>query len=364
MINRMLLTLVLVVAAGDSPATRSLADANSARIFLDARAGTLVLDLAPMDLPANTPHHALAQPPVATLEIPASGSIYAFRVHVVDSAGHPLPDELIHHFNLIDPDHRELFLPISRRLLAAGHETGAVRLPRLLFGLPLKQGEHVVASAMVENLTPAEYRGARVRLVMSFTPARRPWPLFSASPWQMDVAFPVGDKSFTLPPGTSSRSYEGSPIVPGKIVGLGGHMHDYGRLIEFADVTTGEVIYRAAPVADSGGHIASIPIAMLYGWTRLGVHIVPEHRYRIAVSYDNPTGAPIPDGGMGVVGGLFVPDRGVTWPAAEPGDSLYQKDYRHYMRLEGGHDMMEMGGTPMSMPMKMGAHEHPSHAHH
>src|SRR5207247_958212 len=176
-------------------------------------------------------------------------------------------------------------------------------------------------------------------------------------PGQMDVAFPVGDKSFTLPPGRSSRFYEGSPAVPGRIVGLGGHMHDYGRVIEFADVTTGELIYRAAPRVDSTGHIESIPIAMLYGLTRLGVHIVPEHRYRIAVSYDNPTGVPIPDGGMGVVGGLFVPDHGVTWPAADPGDSLYQQDYRHYMRLEegGGHHMM-------SMPMKMTAHEHPSHA--
>src|SRR5256885_831432 len=266
---------------------------------------------------------------VLAAALPETGSIYGFRVQVVDSAGHALPDEMIHHFNLIDPDHRELFLPISRRLLAAGHETGAIRLPRLLFGLPLNRGEHVVASAMVENLTPVAYHGARVRLVMSFTPAKRPWPLFSASPWQMDVAFPVGDKSFTLPPGRSSRSYEGSPAVPGTIVGLGGHMHDYGRVIEFADVTTGEVIYRAAPVADLGGHIESIPIAMLFGWTPRAVHIVPEHRYRIAVSYDNPTGAPIPDGGMGVVGGLFVPDRGVSWPAADPADSLYQKDYRH-----------------------------------
>src|SRR5207249_733997 len=156
-------------------------------------------------------------------------------------------------------------------------------------------------------LTPTSFRQARVRLVMSFTPAKRPWPLFSASPWQMDVAFPVGDKSFTLAPGRSSRAYEGSPVVPGKIVGLGGHMHEYGRVIEFADVTTGEVIYRAAPVADSSGHIASIPIAMLYGWTRLGVHIVPAHRYRIAVSYDNPTGAPIPDGGMRAVAALESP---------------------------------------------------------
>src|SRR5437773_3258550 len=110
----------------------------------------------------------------------------------------------------------------------------------------------------------------------------------------MDMAFQVGDKSFTLPPGRSSRAYEGSPVVPGKIVGLGGHMHDYGRVIEFADVTTGEVIYRAAPVGDSGGHIASIPIAMLFVLTRLGVLSVTEHRYRIGWSYGYTTGLRIP----------------------------------------------------------------------
>jgi hypothetical protein len=359
MIDRPLLLALALLIMGDGSSSPPATDA---RIFVDRRADALVIDLAPMELPARTPHHAIAQPPVATLEILETGSIYGFRVEVVDPAGKVLPDELIHHFNLIDPDHRELFLPISRRLLAAGHETGSIHLPWLLFGLPLERGKHVVASAMVENLTATAYHQARVRLVMNFTPGGRPWPLFQASPWQMDVAFPVGDKSFALPAGHSSRSYEGSPAVPGKIIGLGGHMHDYGRLIEFVDVTTGQTIYRAAPVTDSGGHIESVPIALLYGWTRLGVHIVPDHRYRVTVAYDNPTGAPIPDGGMGVIGGLFVPDRGAQWPAADPSDSLYQQDYRHYMRLAGGHDMMDIGAKPMSMPMKMGGHESPAHA--
>jgi hypothetical protein len=358
MTNRLLVSLFLCAVVGDGPRT---SDGAGARIFRDPAAGTLLIDLAPMDLPANTPHHMIAQPPVATLEIPETGSIYGFRVGVVDSAGAWLPAQMIHHFNLIDPDHRELFLPISRRLLAAGRETGTIHLPRMLFGLPLKRGEHVVASAMIENMTATSYRAARVRLAMDFTPTGRLWPLFRASPWQMDVAFPVGDKSFTLVPGRSSRSYEGQPAIAGKIIGLGGHMHDYGRVIEFADATTGRVIYRAAPVADSTGHVESVPIAMLYGWTQLGVHIEPAHRYRITVSYDNPTGRPIPDGGMGVVGGLFVPDNGDAWPAADPHDSLYQADYRHYMRLAGGHEM-EMAG--MAMPVRPGGDEPAAHDHH
>lgn len=373
MATRYVLGLCLLAATGDTrhsvpgaPGTLRAGPplaplAPSARIFRDAEAGELIIDLAPVDLPAHTPHHAMAQPPVAILEIPETGSIYGFRVAVVDSAGRELPEELVHHFNLIDPDHRELFLPISRRILAAGHETGTIRLPRLLFGLPLKRGDHVVASAMLENLTPTAYHDARVRLVMNFTPAGRPWPLFRASPWQMDVAFPVGDKSFTLPTGRSSRSYAGRPDVPGTIIGLGGHVHDYSRRIEFVDVTTGEAIYRATPVADSGGRVAAVPIRRLYGWNRIGVHIVPTHTYRVTVYYDNPTGRPIPDGGMGVVGGLFVPDRGVEWPAANPQDTLYHEDYQHYMRLAGGHEMPMAG---MAMPMRMGAHERkPAPAH-
>src|SRR2546422_3396295 len=114
----------------------------------------------------------------------------------------------------------------------------------------------------------------------------------------------------------------------------------YTTLFRSADVTTGEVIYRAAPLTDSSGEVVGVPVGRLYRWRRLGVRIVPEHRYRVTVYYNNPSGAVIPDGGMGVVAGIFVPDRRVTWPAANPADSLYQQDLRHAMRLIGSeHDM-------------------------
>jgi len=53
---------------------------------------------------------------------------------------------------------------------------------------------------------------------------------------------------------------------------------------------------------------------------------------------------------MGVVGGLFIPDRKAVWPATNPADSLYQKDLRH---------CMGPGGKPaVSMPM---SHIHMGH---
>src|SRR3989449_8574736 len=42
-------------------------------------------------------------------------------------------------------------------------------------------------------------------------------------------------------------------------------------------------IYHAAPVGDAAGHIASVPVSRLYGWTGLGVHIAPDHTYRVSV---------------------------------------------------------------------------------
>ena len=310
--------------------------------------GQLLLELPPIDLPAGT----VVDEPASVGEFPVDGSIYALHAELVDEEGRRLPPSLLHHMNVMDPSERELFLPIGRRILASGMETGEIRFPWLLFGARVHAGQRVLANAMVHNPTNVGYRGVRVRLVISYIPEGRPWPLFSVLPWQLDVGFPVGDKSFDLPPGRSERSYVGSPAVDGKLIVIGGHMHVYGRTIEFWDATTGTLLWHGEPAPAPPGEASAVPIAKLYSLKGLGLRITPTHRYRVRVIYENPTDQSIRGGGMGVVGGLFMPDRKATWPATEPSDSLYQKDLRHFMG--------PVGKPVVGVPMEMG-HMHMQH---
>lgn len=320
-------------------ADRDFSRLATARVVAHPERGEVAFELAPVDLPAGTAHeggHSHGdQPPVSLAVVPVDGALYGFRAEVIDSLGRPLPAVLLHHVNVIEPDRRELFLPISRRLLAAGRETGPVTLPRLLFGVPLHRGQRLVIAALLHNPLGPDYYGVRVRVVIRYTPDSRPWPLFQGAPFQLDVAFPVGDKAFDLPPGRSVQSYEASPAVPGAIVVIGGHLHDYGVSLELVNATTGDVIWRAEPVRDLLGRLQAIPLGRLYSFGRLGARVVPGDTYRVTVVYDNPTGRTLPAGGMGVVGGLFVPDDTAHWPGVDPADSLYRQDLLHYTRGRG-----------------------------
>ena len=311
-----------------------------ATITATTKRGELALELPPVDLPAGS----MREEPASLGAFPLNGSIYAFHAELVDGSGRQLPIGLLHHMNVMDPSEREVFLPISRRILASGTETGEVRFPWLLFGARMRVGQRILANAMLHNPTAAEYRGVRVRLVVNYVPDNRPWPFFAILPWQLDVAFPVGDKSFDLPPGRSERSYEGSPAVEGKLIVIGGHMHEYGRTIELWDVTTGRLLWHGEPAPAPPGKPKPVPLSRLYTFTGLGMRITPTHRYRVRVIYENPTGQTIAAGGMGVIGGLFMPDRDAVWPTTDPSDSLYRQDLRHFIGRNPEPGMPAMSG--------------------
>jgi hypothetical protein len=114
-------------------------------------------------------------------------------------------------------------------------------------------------------------------------------------------------------------------------------------------VTAGEVIWEATPTLDKDGNVVGMPRKRFF-W-ELGVPVRPDHVYRLTAVYDNPTGRTIPNGAMGALGGVFLPERAEQWPAVTPGDPQYQLDVRVTWRL-GGEGLDDSGHR---------AHEHGSH---
>jgi hypothetical protein len=316
----------------------------------DTARGELILEMPPIDIPASSGmHQGMIVTPATRVEIPVSGYVHSFRVEVVDPQGRLLPEHTLHHFNVMDPGRRELFAPIMLRLLAASKETGSPAVPARLIGMPLVAGQQLVLKGMLHNSDSTPLPGSRARVVLGFVTAGHRYPLYQAYPWQLDTKFPVGGvdgiKSFDLPAGRSEVSYTASPAVPGTLVGIGGHVHDYARHLVFRDSTTGQVLWHGVPSTDADGEVVSMPVKKFYSLTSLGVKLDPSHRYEVTVVYDNPTGHTIAFGGMGVVAGLFVPDAGTTWPGVDTANADYKADL--FNQLRDGNTVGEMGMMQM-----------------
>ncbi len=317
------------------------------RIINDEANREFVVVIGPVDLPAGMDHshgaHGAVFPPVGEVQFPTAAYLKGFSYEVVDGDGNVLPSEIVHHLNFITPDNEELFLPISQRLLAVGSETGNQSMPGWLLGVPILEGQNLVVTSMLHNPTGEPHSGVEVRMHMEYVKIGRPWPLFSVYPFQVDVAFPAGDKSVDLPPGPSQFSWEGSPSLEGRIMAIGSHLHELAQRIRFEDVTTGTVIWEGLPIRDDDGELSGVTIGRLY--RRLGVKIYPDRVYRATVFYENPTQDTIQAGGMGVVAGVFMPSGGGIWPKADKTNELYALDRRHYLQeVRGSYDLIASGG--------------------
>ena len=346
--SRLWVLLALLALSGDHAsapptgaigrASRPAADrATTLRIYRDR--DELVLDLGPIDLPAHAMHDAIRQPPPLAVRVPADGWMHGYTVDVVDAAGGVVPQRVLHHLNVIAPERRELFSHIMLRVAAAGSETAPVDLPGVI-GYRFHTGDSLLVLAMLHNPTDRAYPGAHLRVRFKFSNASRWVHPLSVFPFYLDVMPPAGSHSFDLPPGRSERSWEGRPAVAGRILAVGGHLHKYGLLLRLEDRTSNRVLWEVRPDTDATGEIASIPIKTFL-WS-LGVSIRPDHVYRLVAVYDNPTGEPIADGGMGALGGVIWPSDSKAWPSVDRGNAEYQTDVRSSWDVASAHDHMRM----------------------
>lgn len=320
-------------------------------VALEDRGDAFVITMGPVDLEVMPRHEHGATheemgvfPPIRSVTFPKDAYLEGFSYEVVNAEGETLPTAIVHHLNFILPDRRELFLPISQRLLAMGKETGSQRLPAWLLGVPVEGGSQLVVSPMLHNPTGRRHEGVSVRVTLEYRKGGGLLPLLKVYPFQLDVAFPAGDKSVDLPPGRSSFSWEGSPVVPGRIMAIGSHLHELATAIRLEDATTGRRIWEGRPILGKDGEtVEGVTIGRLY--RRLGVKISPSHRYRVTVDYDNPSSDTIVAGGMGVVAGVFLPSDPERWPAPDLDDPLYVLDRKHYMRqVRGEYELLVKGG--------------------
>lgn len=344
----LLVSMAVALFAATAPQAAFAQERATLRVLDDAENGSLLVEVGPVDLPARTMHGGIEQPEAQRAAIPIAGWIQGFRVSLVDGEGRPVPQEVLHHVNVISPGDRELFSNIMLRLAAAGKETAPIELPRLL-GVPVQPGDSLLVTAMFHNPTAESYDDVYLRARVPYTPEDAWIDPLSVRPFYVDVMPPASGHAYDLPPGRSEKSWEGSPAIAGRILGVGGHLHRYAETLVFEDVTAGEVIWQAAPIEDDEGRVVGMPKEAF--WWTLGEPIRPDHVYRLTAVYDNPTGETIEHGAMGALGGIFLPAGDAGWPTADRSHPEYRLDVR--LVTEGAygpdgpsaHDHADEGGT-------------------
>src|SRR5690606_19511375 len=163
-----------------------------------------------------------------------------FRLEVTDGDGNPLDRRLIHHLNVVNYDRRQLFYPAVERTLAIGQETEDIILPATIV-VPISRGTRMCLIVAWHNEKPEPVVDVMVRLALVWMPTNQmPRPV-DVLPVYADVIYPIGrNANFDLPAGPSTFSADLRMPVSGRIIGAGGHAHDFGREIRFAQVAPKE----------------------------------------------------------------------------------------------------------------------------
>lgn len=261
---------------------------------------------------------------VLRFDWPVDGYLRGFWVDMRDAQGKPLPRSVLHHLIGVNFDRRQLVYHAVERLFGWGAETDKVELPGGL-GVPLPKGDHLGVYAMFHNETGKDIAGAYLHVTLEYIP-RNGHRVTSVFPFYADVNNHIGGvTTFDVPPGRSVHSYEFELPVGVRMIGIGGHIHDYGSYVELQDAASGKVLARLKAHRDARGRVSGVG-RFIYGYNSDALHLLPNHPYRVVAVYDNPTSTTFHDGGMGHINGAVIADDPGRWPALDLDDPLVKKD--------------------------------------
>ena len=272
----------------------------------DPAAHVLTVTLGPVNLPANTTHDHVAQPMPLMLEIPFDGWITAYHPSLISGDGQKVPGRLLHHVAFWNTNRGDFLCPNKdEHIFGAGGEMNDwPALPG--FGYRVHKGDRIRITTMFHNPSSTPYPQTFLRVKMEYAPADA--GLKSVYPAWFDVK-QCGDSDFPLQPNGTKMQGAFTLNFSGRLLGVGGHMHDYGEHLALRKVVSGDPGV-GAPIAelmaelDTAGHITGMPIVMFLDTG--GYPLNKGDRVQVTGRYSPPR-VPNADG-MAIVVGYFLPN--------------------------------------------------------
>jgi len=326
-----------------------------ARVEQDDDSHIVTVSIAPLNIPVTGAHHgggmmmAGHDSPFFRHEWPVEGWLYGFSMELYDAAGQRLPRKHLHHVSMVNLSRRQLVYDMFERIAGAGQEQDSFEAPKTI-GVPVSPGMEFGTFVGWHNDTGKEITGAKLVIRMKYLPPNiKPSPTDVLPVWLDVNNTPGRSDSYDLPPGLSSRSFEFSVPVSGRILAAGGHLHDYADFIRVEEVESGKVLFTIKPKLDADRKILEVP-RKIFGARGEGIKLRTDRKYRIVAQYTSPEPDTIPAGAMGIIAVLYKPDDLAEWPALNLDHPDTQKDITN----------LETMGWPMA---STGEHDHESHQH-
>jgi len=266
----------------------------------------------------------MPQPPNLVWTIAMTGWLLAYHPKLLDAAGNSVPGVVLHHVAFWNENRSDFLCPNKEEHIfgAGGELTDWAQIPG--FGYRVEKSDQIRVETMIHNPTATAYEKVFLEISVPFLDDATPAPVKNFYPAWMDVAS-CGNSGYDLPPGPSKKVGSVPVKYSGILLGVGGHMHDYGQqlTLEVSGVARSEVKVPEAETSrtefalankqvavlpakvDDQGHLLNIPVVTFFQTG--GYRIASGNKFTVTATYNNPTGKLLRDGAMGIVVGYFVP---------------------------------------------------------
>lgn len=271
----------------------------------DAAAQVLTVRLGPVDLPAHADHMDVAQPRDLYFTMPVEGWLLAYHPRLTDAMGNTVPSGLLHHTAFWNTMRSDFVCPNNEEhFFGAGSEMNEwPAVPGM--GYRVHRQDRIRVNSMFYNPTDTDRPQTYLEVKIEYQTMDK-GSVKSVYPAWFDVQECGQESQYDLKPGLNVTTGALKMAYAGTLLGVGGHMHNYGRQLKFENDTRKENIATLDSKLDAQGKLLEIPI--VYFIMQGGYHLSKGDTVRVTATYQNDSGRALPMGAMGMVVGYFIPD--------------------------------------------------------